>query len=66
MEEEIIQVVERARLINPNFDNMSPQQQYEFINQNVDNSFIQEELEFYYDMKFGWPYDSKEFIKLNG
>jgi hypothetical protein len=66
MDENIKLIIEQARLLNPDFDNMFPQQQYEFINQYVDNSFIKEDLEFYYDWKFGWPYDSKEFIKLNG
>jgi len=67
MDEEVIKIViEEARLLNPDFDNLSPQEQYEFINTYVDNSFIPEELQFYYDWKFGWPYDSKEFVKLNG
>jgi len=60
----IEEIIKRAKTINSSFDNLSTQEQYEFINNKIE-SMEKEELEFYYDSKFGWPYNSKEFIKNN-
>jgi hypothetical protein len=63
--DEIEQIIANAMRLNPNFVNLTTQQQYEYLKLNLDKDLMKEELEFYYDSKFGWPYDSKEFIKLN-
>lgn len=62
--DEIELIIEEAKLRNSNFTNMSTQQQYEFIQREIDPYLMKEELEFYYDSKFGWPYDSKQFNQI--
>jgi len=62
---EIEEVIQLARLRNPNFDSMTTQQQYEFIKTNVDSSLMKEELEFYYDSKFGWPNENITVLNFN-
>jgi len=66
MEEEIEETIKLAKAINPNFDIISTQQQFEFIKKRINADIIKEELEWYYDSKFGCPYDSLTLIhKVN-
>jgi hypothetical protein len=58
------EIIDRARMLEPNFDDMTTQRQYEFIVNNVDKGMIKEELIFYYDSKFGWPYNSINWNRI--
>jgi hypothetical protein len=45
-------VIEKARLLNPNFDELTVQQQYEFIKGNINRNIIPEELAYYYNSQW--------------
>ncbi|MCK9429326.1 MAG: hypothetical protein M0R17_04930 [Candidatus Omnitrophica bacterium] len=52
---EIESIINDAVRLNPNFPNLTTQQQYEYIQRNLEPELIKEELEFYYDSKFEKP-----------
>ena len=61
--DEIEQMICTACRINPNFINLTTQQQYEWLHNNLDSEIIKEELEHYYDSKFEYVnnFDYKKY-----
>lgn len=51
-------IIKKARLLNKDFDNLTVQQQYEFIKSYINKNIIPEELVWYYDSLWGCPYDN--------
>lgn len=57
-------IIKICKEINPEFDELTTQEQFEFIVNHVNSDVIKEDLVFYYESKFfGWPYSNKNFKK---
>lgn len=52
MDNEIEQIIANAIRLNPQFVEMTTQEQYDWIHNNLDQELIKEELVHYYDSKF--------------
>jgi len=57
------EIVEKAKELNPRFNELSTQKQFEFIKRNINKDVIKEELVWYYDSFFGTPYDTTILIR---
>lgn len=51
------ELIERAKLLNPKFKDLTIQQQFDFIKGNLDMDISPEDVQVYYDMQWACPYD---------
>lgn len=58
----MINIIEKAKSLNKHFDDLSTEEQFKFIIRHINKDVIMEELVWYYDSKFGSPYDSSTLI----
>lgn len=54
------ELIKKALEKYPNFHNLTIQQQYEILKK-IDPTILKEEVLWYYEDRFGWPFNTKQF-----
>ncbi|MCP4255037.1 MAG: hypothetical protein GY775_16845 [Candidatus Scalindua sp.] len=60
--------MEQAQVLNPNFKEWTPQQQFQFIKNEINPNIIPQEITWYYDRQWGCPlehYEIQNKINMN-